>query len=980
MKNSTNFKYLLMLTLSMFAWSSIYAQEKSVSGKVTDLDNEDPLPGVNVLVKGTSTGSITDIEGNYTIRVPDENSVLVFSFIGYLTKEITVGNQTTVNVDLATDTKSLEEVVVVGYGTQKKSQLTGSISSVSSEDIQEVPISDVGQALQGRASGVMALSSGNRPGQGVTIRVRGRRSLTASNDPLYVVDGIPLEGNINDINPQDIESIEVLKDASSTAIYGSRGANGVVLVTTKRGGDHPTIVSYSGYAGFSEVLGMPDIMNAEQFTRMKKISGYQFSTEELDAIERGVSTDWTDLVVQKGFQHNHQFSVRGGDEETKFALSTSYFKEKGVIKTQDFNRATLRLNLDHSVSDRFSVGTSTQISSQKQNWGADVYGQALQIRPLGEAYNEDGSIVHYPAGDHFVVSPLESMVERAYVDERLRDRLFSNTFAVLNILENLNYRLNVGLDIQDYRRGLFQGKDTHASLTRGSDLASKELNKSFTTTLENIVNYSKNYGVHSFNITGLYSLQTSRNESTNVSGSNLPYAHQQFHNIGTAATIESLGSSLEEWGITSYMLRVNYQLKDRYLLTLTGRYDGSSRLSDDHKRGFFPSLALGWNISEEAFMTDQSLFSYLRIRGSYGRTGNTAINPYQTRGGLARASYSFGDNAAFGYTPNSLANPNLQWEVSASANIGLDFGFLEDRIAGSFEVYETHTSGLLLSRNIPITSGYASILQNIGETKNRGFELNITSRNISTSAFSWTTNLNLFANHEEILDLYGTGTDDIGNQWFIGEPLTVWYDYDKLGIWQLNEASNAAEYNLEPGEIKVRDVNGDGRINEQDRVILGSDMPNLNIGISNRLSYSGFDLSIFLFGSFGHTIYNNFEVGNSTMVGRYNNLNVDYWTPENPTNSHPRPDGSVERPIYNTSRGYMSGNFLKVRNIQLGYNVQEKVLSKFGIRSLRVYVNAETPFVFSNLESNLDPEKAGGNITGDSPSTRMYSVGVNFDF
>jgi TonB-linked SusC/RagA family outer membrane protein len=953
--------------------------EVTISGTVVD-NNGKPVPGVTVSVPGTTIGTATDLQGKYILSV-SEGATLVFSFIGFETHRVSVGDQSVINVTLSEDMASLDEVIVVGYGTQKKSQLTGSIASVSSEDIQEVTITDAAQALQGRAAGVMALSSGNRPGEGVTLRVRGRRSLTASNDPLFVVDGIPLEGGINDINPRDILSMEVLKDASATAIYGSRGANGVVLVTTVRGGDYATTVSYAGYAGVSQVLGMPDMMNGEEFARMKEISGFEFTSIELDAIEKGISTDWLDLVTQNGFQQSHQLSVRGGNEKTQFFISANYFKENGVIKTQDFNRNTIRINLDHVISDKFKVGTSTQLSDQVQNWGDNVFDIALPSRPLSPVYDEEGNIFHNPGGDDFRVSPLRSLEKNASIDERSRVRMFSNIFAEYGITENLSYRMNFGADLQNYRRGVYQGKNIHPSLSRGTDLATKEHVQTYTYTFENIVNFYKDFAaIHALDVTGLYSFQTKNNESSEITGRDLPYGHQLFHNIGSAATIQSINSNLEEWGLMSFMARVNYRLMDKYLLTLTGRYDGSSRFSDDNKWGLFPSVALGWRISDETFMTNQTFFSELMLRASYGVTGNTAIDPYQTRGGLGRTAYSFGGEASFGFRPESIANSDLKWEKSKTINIGIDFGFWEDRIAASFELYQTNTSDLLLERVIPITSGYNSILQNVGDTRNKGFEFSLSSNNINNSTVDWTSSLNLFANKEEIVQLFDKNIDDVGNEWFIGEPLTVWYDHEKLGIWQTAEEDQAVHYGQQPGDIKVRDVNEDGIINEQDRVILGSDMPTLSIGIGNRISYGAFDFSFLLFGSFGHTIYNNFEVSNSTMVGRYNNLNVDYWTPENPTNDHPRPDGNVERPLYNTSRGYMSGDFLKVRNIQLGCNVPTTALSNYGIRSVRIYANADTPFVFSKLEGNLDPEQSGGNISGDTPSTRLFSLGVNIDF
>ena len=988
---TSSIKLLVLLVIGVLAIGlsqTLMAQSHNVTGSVISSDTGEALPGVNILIKGTATGTTTDVNGDFSITATAENDTLIFSYIGYETIEEPINGRSAIDIALVPQAIAGEELVVVGYGAVQRRDITGSVSSISNEEIQEVPITDAGQALQGRTPGVVALSAGNRPGQGMTLRVRGRRSLTASNDPLFVVDGIPVEGNINDINPQDIESMEVLKDASATAIYGSRGANGVVLITTNRGGNHPTQVSYSGYAGISQTQGIPDMMTGSEFAELKRLSGRTLTPDEEEAIARGVSTDWPAQLLKDGYQTSHQLSVNGGNENTRFAVSGNFFFDQGVIENQDFNRNTLRLNLDHSISDRVQIGTSTQLSHQVQNWGSNPYGEALATNPLAEPYDDEGNLVLRPGADPLIFNPLADLVDGAYLDERERARIFSNVYADLDVMENLNFRVNFGTDLQDWRRGLFQGSETVAREGQ-SPFSEKEHSRIFTYTWENILTYTQDFGeIHSLTATGLYSLQQSRDEFTELSVSDLPYESQEFHNLGTGATVEGYDSNLEEWGLMSFMGRVNYQLKDRYLFTVTGRYDGSSRLADDSRWGFFPSAAIGWRISSEPFMADQDLFSELKLRVSYGITGNTAIDPYQTRGGLSRTVYSFGDQAGFGFRPSELSNPDLQWETSATANLGLDFGLWNDRLIGSFELYQTKTTDLLLERAIPITSGFTSVFENIGETKNSGFEFSLTSRNVSNQDFSWSTNVNLYANREEILDLYGNGEDDIGNGWFIGEPITVWYDYEKTGIWQQNEAEQAAVFGREPGEIKVTDQNGDGRINEQDRVILGSDIPTLTGSIINNFRYKNFDLSVFLFGSFGHTIYNNFRVSNNTMQGRYNNLDIDYWTPDNPTNVGPKPDGTRESPLNGSTMGYMPGDFLKVRNIQLGYNLPTGLLERIDIRSARVYVNAETPFVFSHLEDGVDPEiqdqqadpNNGGEINARTPSRRLFSFGVEINF
>jgi TonB-linked SusC/RagA family outer membrane protein len=660
------------------------------------------------------------------------------------------------------------------------------------------------------------------------------------------------------------------------------------------------------------------MMNGDQYYRLKEVGQRAFTQEEIDAHNAGISTDWLDLVLDNGHKQDHQLSVRGGSARTGFALSANYYNEQGVLETQDFNRYTFRINIDHKASDRLRVGTSTQVTNMVQNYGTNPYGGATNISPLTEPYDANGDLVYRPGADPLLWNPLADYVEGNYVDERNRWRIFSNIYAELDILKNLEYRLNFAPQMEVYRRGLFQGR--YSSARQGDNArVRKEHERGLALAVENILTYKLQRDNHDLTVTGLYSIeQVPYYEKTHIEAENIPYETQLFHNLGTAETVREFGSDLEEWGLMSFMGRVNYELMGKYMITLTGRWDGSSRLAEGDKWRFFPSVAALWRINAESFMQGVPAISDLRLRVSYGMVGNTAIDPYQTRGSLSRTVYSFAGNAAYGYRPGSISNPELGWENSATANLGLDFGFMDNRIAGTFELYQTHTTDLLLERQIPITSGFNSVFENIGETMNKGWELSLVTRNIATGDFSWETTLNLFGNKEEILDLYGTEEDDVGNEWFIGEPLTVWYDYEKIGIWQLGEEAEAGVYNLEPGEIHVKDQNNDGLINQDDKVILGSDIPTITIGLGSRFGYKGFDFSFLVLGVFGHTVYNNFEVSKATLQGRYNNLNVDFWTETNPTNDHPKPDGSVEYPLYSSSRAYQPGDFFKIKNLQLG--------------------------------------------------------------
>ncbi|GAA5520294.1 TonB-dependent receptor [Aliifodinibius salicampi] len=988
--------FIFIICVALFGGISVNAfgqGAQEVSGTVTSAADGETLPGVNISVKGTSTGTSTDASGEYSLTVSSANDTLIFSFVGYQTQQVPINGRSTINIEMVSQAIAGDEVVVVGYGQQEAQDITGSVSSVSSEQLNEVPVSDPASALQGRAAGVMVSSTGNgTPGEGVVVRIRGRRSLTAGNDPLFVVDGIPFSGGLNDINTENIESMEVLKDASATAIYGSRGANGVVLITTKRGGDFGTQVSYDGYYGMSVQLSNPDVFNGEEFAEMKREAHRNagsyggddeniFTAPELESIQNGNSYDYADLVTDDfGYQQSHNITIQGGNQSTQFAISGNFFNEVGIIPGQSFDRYNMRINLDHDVSDRLHIGTSTLLARTERDVGTNPFGTALALNPLGDPYNDDGTLDFRPTNDGLIANPLNDLVPGKMLDDRNRMRIFSNIFAEYDISDNLSYRLNFGPDLSTYRRGVFQGTLTTAR-AEGTPYAEKEEQINFDYTIENIVNYQQEFGgIHAIEATGLFSYQSSNWEQDVIAVSGLPYESQKYHNLGTASQTENYGSYLSEWSIMSYMGRFNYRLNEKYLLTVTGRADGSSRLAEGNKWGVFPSAALGWRIIEESFMDGQDLFSDLKLRVSYGVTGNTAIDPYQTRSLLSQTAYQFGEAAGYGYAPTQISNPRLQWETSKQYNIGLDFGLWNSRVVGSIEAYQTNTTDMLLERNLPITSGFESIQENIGETKNRGLEVTLNTQNIAGNSrddFSWNSDLTFATNYEEIVALYGDNEDDVGNQWFIGEPLTVWYDYEKVGIWQSDEAEEAASYGQEPGEIKVKDQNEDGAINEQDRVIQGTNMPDWTAGFNNHVSYKGLNLSVYLYASVGQTIYNSFNAPN--MIGRYNTADREYWTPDNPTNKQPRPEAGVESPLYGSSRGYQDGSFLKIRNIRLGYNFSPNLTNQLGVQSLRIYANAETPLLFSKT-GNIDPEQYDGNIGGEVPTTRLYTVGVNINF
>lgn len=989
-----------------------------VSGVVKD-EKGDPLPGVSIMIKGSKAGTTSDQDGKFKISAPS-GSILVFQFVGYLTLEEPINERSLINVQLQSITKSLNSVVVVGYGTQRKKDITGAITSINAEDIRSLPITNVQQALQGKAAGVDVINSSNKPGAEPQVRIRGSRSFSAGNSPLYVVDGIPLingvdlgngstsAGGISDISSADIASIEVLKDASATAIYGSRGANGVVLITTKRGKKGSPSVTYNGYYGISSNLGEAQVMNGEQFAEFKRESRRAtgkypdgvssdadkkiFEPVELQSIALGRYTDYQKLLLKNGYQTSHEIGVSGGSDITRYLISLGYFKDQGIIPTQDYTRYNLRLNLDQNLGKRIKIGASTLFSNSIRNGrNLNPINGALDENPLGVPYDSSGNLIFLPTSDGLRTNPLAEIVPGALVDKIRRLRIFSSLYGEINLATGLKYRLNFGPDVTQDNNGYFQGSQTNTR-AGGFPRAGQNNLYSFAYTIENLLTYNKSFNKsHTINLTGLYSVQKQRSEGSGSDVEGIPVESQSYYNLGAANLIRGVSSNLSEFLIASYMARVNYVFKDRYLLTITGRADGSTRFSTGHKWGYFPSFALGWNLIDEPFMKSFNKISNLKLRLSYGKTGNTDINPYLTEGSLARTTYAFGTSGAFGYRPNEIPNPDLQWESTSSTNMGIDFGFFNDRVNGSFDIYRQKTTDLLLRKFLPISNGFNSILQNVGSTENRGLEIHLTTLNFISKNkfqnFTWSSDITFNVNHQKILSLFSGQKDDVGNGWFIGHPINVYFDYKKIGIWQSKDSALAASFQQKPGEIRIEDVSGpdgkpDGKIDANDRVILGTNEPKWTAGITNKFGFMNFDLSVFVYIRQGGMIRSRFFDDHNYLAGRYNNINIDYWTPHNPTNEYPRPNQDQERPKYVSSLSYFDGSFVKVRNITLGYNFPSKLMSKLKTNSLRVYLSAQQPFIFApyrQKSKGIDPE----NITqvgADTPASRLILFGINAAF
>jgi TonB-linked SusC/RagA family outer membrane protein len=1026
-------KFQLTFILLLLGVLVGYAQS-NISGTITGTTGE-PLIGASVVLKGTSNGAITDLDGKYALKIPSQSGTLVVSFVGYESQDVAIGSSSVIDVTLA-EGSALSEVVVVGYGTQKKSQTTGAISSINSRQLTEMPVTNVAQALQGRIAGVDVVQSGSKPGSVPTIRVRGRRSFRASNDPLYVVDGVPMAGTpatpgtagfsgtsgssgYEDINPNDVQSIEVLKDATSTAIYGSRGSNGVVLITTKRGAlgsKKKTTVSYDNYFGQSTILNKLNLFSGDEFAEYvresrrgvatgsiyKDAAGVpvptgvkdEFADSKVDVfdanviagIKAGRNTQYQDFMLQTGTMQSHSLGVQGGNDRTAFYISGSYFKDNGISPGLDYARTSVRVNIDHQISDRVKVGISSygMFSSRNgANW--NPYGFALQQNPLGTPYNADGSLLFSQTNDALLTNPLYEIIPGAQIDEQKRYRILNSIYASAKLMEGLTYKINFGPDLTVQRGGRFVGSQTNQN-KGGSNLGATDSRFGFDYTLENIITYDKAFGKHNLGLTALHSIQKDNFEQYGSTAQGIPVEKQSFYNLGGASLVLAPSSNLIEWTINSFMGRVNYDYDNKYLLTATIRRDGSSRFGENVKYGNFPGIALGWNINNEDFMKGTSSWlDNLKLRVSWGVVGNQAVSPYQTQGLLSRTVYAFGTSGAFGFRPNTIGNADLQWESSTTKNLGLDFTLFKGRVNGSLELYQVNTTSLLLADQLPTSTGFPSVTKNVGETQNQGVELTLSTVNVDRGGFKWTTDFAFTKNNEQIISLYNGTIDDVGNKWFIGKPLTAFFDYTKVGIWQSNEADAAKALGSRVGQIHLTDLNGDGKINADDRSYIGSEIPKWTGSFTSRFSYKGFDASVIIYARIGQTLFSGFHYNTNQLAGRYQQIKVDYWTPNNPTNEFPQPNKDQEFPVGREAISYFDGSFVKIRNINFGYTLPVEWSKKLGIESLRLFSSIQQPKIWASYISKyngVDPEVAEGASTGGgvTPATSVTTFGLNVKF
>jgi TonB-linked SusC/RagA family outer membrane protein len=990
---------------------------KVITGKVSD-DSGQTVPGASVIVKGTTIGTITDMDGKFTLNIPNDAKTLVLSFVGMLSQEVAIGTKTTFNVTLAQETIGLEEVVAVGYGTVRKKDLTGSVSSVGGSKLAERSSFSAAQALQGKAAGVVVQQTNSAPGADAKVMIRGNRSLLATNDPLYVVDGVPLVVGLSEISQSDIETIDILKDASATAIYGSRGANGVVLITTKKGKEGKAVVDYNGYYGVQTQAKQLRLFNGPEWVEFLReayrttgvypvnkptydmdkkmlpvgqendLTGIGFkiqSAYDADGSwhpERLQSTDWLGEVMRQGQVTNHEVSVRGGTEKMKILASATYYNEKGLIKTQDYTRYSVRVNFDWDISDYVKIGGQTQFSHFDRNDGPNVYSGVTSLSPLANIRDANGVLFNRPGNDPQLWNPVLNLTQA--IVRYKKDRFLGSYYLEAKLPFDIKYRSNFGLDFGPYTDQRFYGSRS-SDRQGGKARAENGGDTRMMFTWENLLYWNKTIKSHTFGATLLQSIQQEKFESSRINVLDLPYESQLWYNVGSSPTISAVSSKYSKFQLASFMGRINYSYKDKYLLTASARYDGSSTLAPGNKWVMFPSAALAWRINEEGFMKGTSTFSNLKLRVGYGITGNSAIDPYKTAGNLGFARYNYGTTNAMAFYQNEMPNPDLKWEMTKQWNAGIDFGILKGRISGVVDVYLQNTSDLLMNRQLPQVSGFNSVVYNVGKTRNKGIEVTINTQNIQKTNFTWNTDFIFAKNKEEIVELYGGKNDDTGNSWFIGQPLQVYYDYKSLGIWQLGQEAEAAKFGsaFKPGTIHVADTNNDGKITAEDRQILGTTRPKFTSSMSNYFTFKNFDFNFFLNASYGNTLQ--FDRGMS-FNGRYNSLKVNYWavtaydaagnpTASNGSNEAPRPNNGIENPAYRSALNFFDASFLRLSAVSLGYSIPKSIINRAKISKLRLYVTVQNAFCITKYPGT-DPE-SGENFNAPMPRTMMFGINMS---
>ncbi|MCK0135804.1 TonB-dependent receptor [Arenibacter sp. S6351L] len=1016
---------VLLMGVSTVSWA-----QTTVTGTVLDEQNV-PLPGANVVVKNTTNGVVTDFDGNFSISVSNTNAVLVISYIGYVGKEVKLDGSSSYTITLVEDATGLEEVVVIGYGSVKRTDLTGAVASLDAQAITEQKKTDISQALQGRVAGVDVRANNNKPGAPISIDIRGNTVIQNTNEtrdglnddlatdlssPLYVVDGVFFD-DINILNPADIQQIDILKDASATAIYGSRGANGVVIITTKNGVEGRTVFTYETTVGINSVANKPDMYNGDEFVgfvedviRSRNWQGlfdfntpyyptvddynntpvdfsdeFRSSNEEADNVANRRYTDWQNDYLKTGIQTSHNLGMSGGRNGLTYNGSIGYLSNEGVMGIEKFDRYNLNTSITKKVSDKFTVGLKAYLSlSERETGSNELFRSTLRLSPTVNPRDPDGNLILFPDDqDGRFTNPFYEAYEDAWLNNTRTLDVIANVFLQYQPAKWISFKTQFAPNLRTVRHGQQFGlltKSARNEAPRTRQYYDAFFNTSYS--WDNIVDLNFDIAEgHNLKTTLISSVYYRQDESSKIETRNFDTDAYKFYNTAAGLDVYNYATDYEKETLSSFAGRLNYSIDDKYLFTFTGRYDGSSKLAVGHEWAFFPSAAFAWKASEENFLQDVDWLSNLKLRLSYGESGNDNVaQPYQSLAFLNGADYVYGSDHLNGVQVAGLANYDLTWERSKEYNFGLDLGILNNRVRLGLEVYNKKTVDAILGKTLSAITGYSTAIGNYGSVSNKGVEITLNTTNVQTQNFKWTTSLNYARNQNEILELDG-GIDKLpyGNHGVrqIGEPVDAIYSYKITGIWQLDEAAEAHSYNAFPGQWKYADLNNDGVLNQDDNTVIGSISPDWIGGMTNTFAYKNLDLSVQMYtrqGTYGHSeFYNNFAPWQNDRA-KFNKVNLDYWTPNNPDAKYPA--------AYYASTGdnyYTSYDFVKIGNIGLGYNASEALLDKLKMSSLRLTLDFQNPFTFTDY-AGPDPETGLNNTYNAGYMIKTVLFGLKLSY
>ncbi len=1018
-------KIAIIYFIIFLSAAAVYGQQRTISGTVTDASDGKSIPGVTILVKGTSIGTTTDMNGTYSLKINESAKLLGFTFIGMKAIELPVTASNVINVSMESEAVNLDEVVVIGYGSVKKSDLTGSVASIRTDDLKKIPVNSFDQGIQGKVSGVQVTQLSSQPGGAMSLRIRGGNSIMAGNEPLYVIDGVliesqvdmswigsPSQNGLSSINPNDIESMEILKDASATSIYGARGANGVVLITTKRGKSGRDNITFETYFGVQKKAKDINVMNASQFARLYDEAGYNADTAFYIPVypnpdSLGTGTDWQSEIYRMAPIQNYQLNFSGSNEKTTYALSSGYYNQGGIIYGSDFKRYSFRMNLDRKIIDKLSAGCNLSFTQTKSNtvptdtpggFFPGVVNTSLIFNPALPVYDVSGEYtLTDPNADAWLDNPVAVTRDVKAIDKA--NRLLGNAYVEYSILKDIKFRTSLGVDLYHSLQDMYTPRYVYSGSF--NDGQARFVSSDFETQIfENLLTYNKTFNtIHKINAVAGFTYQRNNSRTFIDIATGFPNDILEYYGIQNATNLPTIYSSFSESSVVSYLGRVNYNVKEKYLFTVTGRVDGSSRFGANNRYAVFPSAAFAWRASEEDFLKNIDQISNLKARISYGISGNDRIANYAFIRTISSSVYYFNNSfAATGFAPDNPGNDNLKWETTRQVDAGLDIGFIKNRIGFTIDYYNKETSDLLYYFNLPWATGYNSYLKNIGRLKNTGLEFALNTINFLKTDFKWNTTANISFNRNKITDLKGTelyiNNDTyklkIGN-WAVireGEEMGSFYGLVSDGIWQTDEAEEASVYGSKPGDFKYVDKNNDGKINADDCGIIGHALPDFTWGLSNSFSFKNITLDIFLQASQGNQILNSnrFELESGNGLSNASVKLLDRWTPENPSNLYPRANRNAEY-LHMSDRYLEDGSYIRVKTITLAYDLPERLMNYLKMKKVKVYVTAQNFFTLTKY-SGFDPEVGSfgmdntrmGYDFGSYPSVRTLIFGASINF